>query len=549
MANSTKTQSALDQVRRRLVIRRVAFMTFVMTLILACVYAGLLLIGRLTGLFPHWFSLWSVAIVPGIAFLTAIFWPGRPDEAMAAAAIDQTHGTKDLFLTVRSLRETDGTYDQLVVRDAERTAQKVDASRVVPFEWGGQSLISAATLGALLLAAWLIPTYDMFGNVAKAEQTETERKLLEVSKKQTEDRKKQLAKIDTEKENSDEVETAVEKLQKDLQRMKAGDRRKNQSRLNKQQKEIGEKFRKLNSGELKSLFDKAKSDQKMGALNDQEMFRKWKKELQEGSSAALEKQAEQIKDDLERLAKEKDPVKRSEMKRQIKKKLKELDDFSSNEVGSKALNAALQRAMQQLESAENGELSEEAMEALKESLDVAQQEMQKLSQSARDLESLEDALRMISMSKKLNAEDQLDGEMFDGEMSLEDYAEMYAQMMGEMQGEGEGDGEGTGGEGFGGSDGVEEDDSITTDFEDKKAKAAIQKGKILFSMKTKGLSDTGAVADADYTKVLGEINQSLDDVIEQEEIPPGYVGGIKKYFDALEKKKAPATPPKTTPEN
>jgi hypothetical protein len=42
--------------------------------------------------------------------------------------------------------------------------------------------------------------------------------------------------------------------------------------------------------------------------------------------------------------------------------------------------------------------------------------------------------------------------------------------------------------------------------------------------------------DANYKQIVGEIKQSLDDVITQEEIPPGYIEGIKKYFDTLEKK-------------
>ena len=56
-------------------------------------------------------------------------------------------------------------------------------------------------------------------------------------------------------------------------------------------------------------------------------------------------------------------------------------------------------------------------------------------------------------------------------------------------------------------------------------------------MKTKGLSDSGDITDADYKRIVGEIQQSLDDVIEQEQIPPGYLGGIKKYFDTLDKEK------------
>jgi hypothetical protein len=148
---------------------------------------------------------------------------------------------------------------------------------------------------------------------------------------------------------------------------------------------------------------------------------------------------------------------------------------------------------------------------------------------------LEEALEAISMCKQCNARDQLDGEMFPGEMTLEDYAEMYAQLM-SMYGEGEGDGEGNpGGRGIGSGGIVEEDDSGESSFVDEKSKSAIQKGKILLSLKTKGLSDTGDIKDEEYKRVVGELRQSLEEVIDQEEIPPGYIESIKKYFDTLDR--------------
>lgn len=526
----TSVSQALGAVLRRLTIRQIAHRSFVAMIVFASLYAVLLLVGRLTGTYAEVFSPWSVAIVPVLSLIAGIVWPGRPAQKAAAHAMDEYHKTKDLFLTALMLEQSPCEYSPLVLRDAEKAAKNVKPEQVVPFQWEHPSLVSAATLGVLLLGAFFIPTLDPFGNVAEAKQSETQRRLLEETKKKTEERKKQLARKELEEENSEEVNSAVEKLQASFQQTKKGDRKKNLLELNKRQKEIGEMFRNLQSGELKSLFDEAKSNQKLGAINDQEMFRKWQKELQEGGSKSLQSKMEQMKDDLERLMKEKDPVKRSEMEREIKKQLKELHDFASTKTGSEALKAALQRAMDQMDAAKSDELSKEAMEALKESMELAQQEVQGLAQAARDLEKLEDALEMISMAKKMNAEDQLDGEMFPGEMTLEDYAEMYAQLMGQQ-----GDGEGTGGQGQGDSESVDEDDSTETDFIDEKSKSAVQKGKILLSMKTKGLSDSGDIKDADYKRIVGEINQSLDEVIDQEQIPPGYVDGIKKYFDTLEK--------------
>jgi hypothetical protein len=79
-----------------------------------------------------------------------------------------------------------------------------------------------------------------------------------------------------------------------------------------------------------------------------------------------------------------------------------------------------------------------------------------------------------------------------------------------------------------------EDDSIKTDFVDERSKSAVQKGKILLSMKTKGLSDTGE-ARKEYRAIVSDIKQGVAEAIEQEQIPPGYHDAIQKYFDQFEK--------------
>lgn len=484
-------------------------------------------------------------MVPILAVIISFLFKKKTTLDQAAHSVDEYEQNHDLYLTLLSLDKSASEYKPIVSQKAEEHAPKIDIEKVVTF--GLNRFWRRMTFGAvnwLLLLLGLIlymPEFDPFGKVAEAKQEEDQKRLIEETAKQTEKRKALLAEKELDNENSEAVTKAIEALKTDFRKMEPGNKKANLGRLNKHQKEIGEKFRKLNSGELKSLNNKMDGQQKLGAIRDQELFRKWQKELQQGSAESMKNEVDKLQEQLERLSKTTDPVEKTELERQIQKKMNELADFAENKVGSKALQAAIERAKQQLESAKDGKLSKEAMEALKESLDVAQQEMEMLAQSARDMKDLEEALEMISMAKQMNSEGKLDGEMFPGEMTLEDYAELYAQMMGEGmgegEGEGEGDGEGTGGQGFGEGGEVDEDDSIDTDFIDEKSKAAIQKGKILLSMKTKGLSDSGDITDADYKRIVGEIQQSLDDVIEQEQIPPGYLGGIKKYFDTLDKEK------------
>jgi hypothetical protein len=57
-------------------------------------------------------------------------------------------------------------------------------------------------------------------------------------------------------------------------------------------------------------------------------------------------------------------------------------------------------------------------------------------------------------------------------------------------------------------------------------------GKVLLSMQTKGLSDTGE-AEENYAKSISEVKQGVSEAILQEQVPPGYHEEIKKYFDTL----------------
>ncbi|WP_139228206.1 hypothetical protein [Planctomicrobium piriforme] len=506
-----------------------AFLAFVFFSVL---YGLLLLTARLTGTFADWFSPWSLAILPGLSMLTAVLWPGRVTTLETASAIDRSRQTQDLFLTLASLKDSDLEYAPLVARDAEQLAGSISPREVAPFQWERRSLVAGVAASILALGTVLVPTLDPFGKVAAAKQQTEAQKLLEETKQQTQARQAQLAQKDVEKENSEEIERALEQLKSTFQKMQPQQPQQNLERLNAEQKQIGEMYRKLSSGDLKPLFERIAGDQQLGQQHDQDQFRKWQEELQQGKSDSLQKQLEKIQSDMQKLAQSSDPVERSELERELQKELKELSDFAQTRTGSKSLSAALQRAQQQMQAAKQQGMTKEALEALEESIELTQKEMQNLAQSSRDLKDLEDALRLVSMAKQCKGNCNKPGEEgADGEQTLADYAKLYAELARQYQ-----QGEGTGNEGQGKGGEVEEDDSVATNFVDEKSKSAIQKGKILMSMSAKGVSESGEMQDQNYKKIVGEIRQSLDEVINAEEIPPGYVDGIKKYFDTMEKK-------------
>ena len=249
------------------------------------------------------------------------------------------------------------------------------------------------------------------------------------------------------------------------------------------------------------------------------------------------KELDEIKKDLEQLAKTDDPVKKAEIEKQIKKRMKDLSDFANDKVNSKPLTAALQRAMKQLEMAKMEGMDKEAIEAAEKSLDLTKLELKEVAQSAKDLKALEEALKVCQMAKQLNDAEKLDGEQSEGTQTIEEYAEFYSQLLADLgmtEGEGDGDGEGLGGEGMGEGGKAPEDDSITTDFKTEQSRSAVTAGKVLLSVKTKGLSDKGD-ASKEYKGLIQKVKQGYSEAILQEQVPPGYHEGIKSYFDNLDK--------------
>jgi hypothetical protein len=542
MSDLPHSANLLQQVTRRLYLARFGRRTFIGLIACGALYLTALLIGRLTGMLPPWFETaiegaiplpWSLLSVPVGALLVGLACSRWPTPADAAREVDRRYGTKDLYLTLTMLEASAGEYKPLVARDAENRAAKLKAAEVVTLDSPSlqrRIACSAVTVATLLLAVFYVPTLDPFGQQAAAKERENAAKQIAETRKVNEQRKAALAQKNLDNENSEDVEQAIEKLKADFQKMKAPERKPNAERLAVNQKSLGDKWRKLNAGELKDLLHNSDLDQRFGGKEVSEM-RKWQRELQQGSAESLDQELEELKEDLQQLANTDDPIKRTEKLKQIEKRLRELSEFASDKAGSKELSAALQRALDQMPALKSGEsqkLADDAMKALQESLELSQAEAQDLAQQARDLKSLEEAMQLISMAKQLNGQELLDAEATEGCQSLEDYAELYAQMMEGM------DGEGLGGEGMGEGGVAPEDDSVETDFVTEKSKSAVQKGKVLLSMKTKGLSDSGEAVQQ-YRGLVADIKQTVDEAIEKEDIPPGYIDGIKKYFSTIEK--------------
>jgi tetratricopeptide (TPR) repeat protein len=554
MTNLPKSQSLFRRVATRMRLASFGVRAYFAFLAVTILYGAGVLASRLLGVLPGWFdsiTLYSFSLggrlydfvipseqfllVPLAALAIAGIWlalRGQVTTSEAARQVDTHTGTKDLFLTLSMLDKSVGEYGPLVAGAAEQQAPSVKPALVVPFNW--QRRLGYAAIGALAVALiFNVPQLDPFGTVAKAEEKANQRQNLAQIQKANKVRIAQLEKELEDKEGgSPEVKKAIEGLKNSLRKAKANQPKLNRKMLAANQKDLGKKYQKIRAEKLKNLLSKASSSHQFGRKND-ELMRKWSRELQEGSTDSLQKEFEKLKEDLKRLSKTEDPIKRAELMQKLQKRMKEMEKFASEQANSKTLAAALQRAQKQLEMLD-GDLSKEARKALEQSLDLSKLELEELAQSARDLKQLEQALKTLQMARKLNQDEQLDGEKCEGCSTLADYEELYREMMAESgMGEGEGNGEGTGGRGMGQGGKVDEDDSIETGFKAERSKSQIVDGKLLISLKTKGLSDTGDVRK-NYLEFVSRAKQGVSEAIETEQVPPGYHDGIKSYFDKID---------------
>jgi hypothetical protein len=238
-----------------------------------------------------------------------------------------------------------------------------------------------------------------------------------------------------------------------------------------------------------------------------------------------------VQKDLEELSKTKDPAKKAEIAQRLRERLEALSQFADEQTGSKTLAAALKRTQEQMrmaaKAAQAGEPQEQsaqdALNAAAESAKLADKELEQLAQSAKDLSDLEKALSVLQMAKNLNNKDLLDGQKMEGMQSLAEYEAMYAKLMKDRAED----------QGFGDGSPAEENDSKKSKFKTELSKSQISKGKVLLTLKTKGMGDKAEVREQ-YRDAVHGIKQGLSEAILREEIPPGYHEGIKGYFESIE---------------
>ncbi|MCA9051717.1 MAG: hypothetical protein KDA89_23425 [Planctomycetaceae bacterium] len=546
MEQTSGAASLLNRVRTRLQVAAFAKAFSISLLILAALGILTILAVRLLGLVPPSQQRpLLLAVLPAAAVLCAVLFHRRISRQTAARAVDNHADTRDLFLTLSSLDTSAGEYQPLVTSSAEEKANRVEATAVVPFRFGRDLMRLTGIAAVLALTVWLTPQLDPFGHVEAATRAEKEQQEIDNIRRDTIARADRLKKeSERAAEEAEEIDSEISQLKKDFRQMQPTKVESNARVLDVRRQELGEMWKAAAGDEqLRRMMNQPISQQQLGGTRS-EKLNEWLKELQEGKTESLQQELQKARETMEAMLAAKSEEERQKLASKLSKELQDLEKFSRDKAGSRELTSALSKAMKSLEvcrrQSNDGEMSrqaaKDAMEALKESLNLSEQELDQVAQAASDLKKLEDALKTLQQAQKLNQNQKLDGSQCEGCESLEDYAELYAQMMGEGGG-GDKDRNEGGGRGVGRGGETPEDDSDPEGYKKEKEKPQIQAGKMLLSIKTKEYAeekDFDPEKMREYQQGLRELKTGVQSAIDSEEIPPGYIEGIKGYFDKIE---------------
>lgn len=527
---------------------------FQQSLLVAALLAVMLVVAsRVTGFVQSWLSWPVLAAVPFVAIAAAALLVRRPRSLETARLIDEAAQAQDLFVTVAQLSTSAGEYQPVVRQAAERAAVRLAPAQIrpMPLERGWWP---AVAMGVCLgLVWWFLPQWDPFGKIAQARTLDVRQQRLSELKKQTEARKLELKQQVERQPKETPADKAVEDLKQAFNEMKPQQQAANQQRLQSEQRKVAEVRKDVVDKSLREFMSKKSDESQQFGKTDSELMRKVKEELKQGRTDSLKQEVAELQKELERLSKTTDPVQKQQQQEQIKKRLEQLEELAKKELSSPELASALQRAAKQMDLSQQGQLSANALQAAAESLELSQDELARMADALEDLQQLEEALKSLQMAKSLNKFEKLDGGQCKGCKSVKDYAEKFADALSQCRGNGDGKpgdkrgkGKGMGGPGQGEGGEAPEDDSIETTTKSEKSPVSLQAGKTLLTIKTRGEGESGPV-NQDYSNLIDQVRQGAAEALATEQIPPGYVDDIKRYFDTLPAEPEPASGPADAP--
>lgn len=412
-------------------------------------------------------------------------------------------------------------------------------------------------MAVLAAAVLFVPSLDPFGHQDQQRRLVERREQLTQETKLTLDRAQALVAKNPAAELSKPVDQSLDELMRRFNQMKPQDPAGNLRQLQTQRQAMEQLWRQRSQDQLRQALSERSSAQRFGGAQTQQS-RQWQEQLAQGDTRGVKKQIDRLRQQVDELAKTKDPAEQQQLRRQIKAGLEQLANAAGGSGGTgatQALQDALGRAMQQLDMASLEGLSQEALEALQQSLALSELELQALAQNMRDLEALQQALQAAQLAQMLNQLQPLDGAQA-GQcqgQGMAAYAALYRQLLSQCQGgggtgagRGSGSGAGMGGPGRGRGGIAPENESQQTQFQTERSRTAMSAGRMLMQLKTKELAPAGE-AQVDYREQVAAVKQGVSEAILQEEVPPGYHDAIRQYFDTIPSSAATGPEPSHEP--
>lgn len=506
-----------------------------------CVLGAAVLTGsRLLGLLPPVISLGTLALAPLAAILAALALHRAPPPTRAARAIDASCGSKDLFLTAVDIGHSLGAYQPVVLEQADARAADVQPRRVAPFRWRRRAASEAASVACLAVAVLTLPQMDPFGRQAVRDQANRREQRLRELAQATEARARLLNEPQAPKPG-ERVREKLDALMRTLAEVRPQDKAGNLSRLADQQKHLGEMWRNAGRDLAVSQASKTASAQQFG-MADPASAAAWRRQLQAGDVSGVKRELQALKELAAALAAAPGGPKGDALRSELMNRLQALQQALAEQPGAAALSSALQRALEQLQMCNQPGCAAGACKGLQATLALSDAELGELTERLQNLQSIEEALKAIQMAKRLNEAGKLDGSECGSCNSIADYASLYAAKLAGMGQGGQGSpafGPADQGGGIGAGPRPAGSDAAQTAYKPEQSRSPLQAGQMLLSWKTREVSDPGCVQE-DYARALQRVRQEASEAIAADNIPAGYQGPIRAYFDTLDAA-APAT--------
>jgi len=523
---------------------------------------------------------------PVIAALIAVIVARKPTSLEAARKIDACCEASDLFLTLAQLESSAGVYQPVIAEQAGLKAAELRPSTIVPWRWQRPLARLAVEVAVIVATVLFLPQFDPFGTVDSASAAVAVRRDLQTSRRETENRLAELSARHESAQSSSDFNRSLAELAAELRQLTTDRSASGIKKLDVRQREIEARWREARSGdEVSRVLEQAQATQFFGA-GDQRS-RQWVEELAAGQTQSVDEVFDSLGSELEKLDSASNAVERQQLEKQIRQAMAELQRFAGNQLQSQPMEAAMKRAMSQLDSSRlDTGLQVESAEASKDSLELAQAELHEIANDAAQLASLEQALNAIQSAKQLAQQGtpQPSDGIGRNEATIQEFVEQYADLQGEAgqpqpgndpspgaedqegppdeqvassggqpdsdspgkAGSSQPDSKANGSEGNSSGHGsgrsaARENQLAETRFRDSREAASLDATRRLMAMRRQGLSDAGE-ASQEYRELVRSLQKRVSTAIEVEEIPPGYESGIRSYFDSLDQ----ATPPAGT---